>query len=307
MADQISDLKLLTQLVAAGSLSKAAVHLDSSLPAVSRRLAAMEARLGVRLVERHARRFALTEEGVLLHARALHIVRDVEEAEAEASAQGDMVGGLLRVGAPSELGRRVIAPLLAQFRDRCPKLEVILVLSDIGLDPVDDELDLVLRNGMPGGATAVVRKILSSRRVVCATPAYLEQHGMPQTPDDLLLHDCIRLVRGRRLFNQWPFMEHGKRRTVQVRGSLSSTSGEALHDWILADKGLGLKALWDVQADLDSGLLIECLRDFWCDEIALYACFPGHAHMPRRVRAFADFLMEALAPQAATPAAASRS
>ncbi|XAH23834.1 LysR family transcriptional regulator [Xylophilus sp. GW821-FHT01B05] len=295
MADQINDLKLLTRLVAAGSLSKAALELESSPPAMSRRLAAMEARLGVRLIERHSRRFMLTEEGALLHERAVRILRDVDEAEAEASARGDAVGGLLRIGVPTELGRRVIAPLLAQFRERCPSLEVLLVLSDAGLDPVEDELEMVLRNGMPDDPTVVVRKLLTSRRVVCATPDYLARHGMPMRPGDLLQHDCIRLVRGRRVFDEWPFLEDGKRRVVTVRGTLSSTSGEVLHDWVLASMGIGLKALWDVEADLRQGRLTECLADHWCDEIALYACFPSRAHMPRRVRAFTNFLVEALA------------
>ena len=295
MADQVDDLRLLTQLVAAGSLSEAARRLDSSAPAMSRRLAAMEARLGVRLIERSARRFMLTEQGVFLHERALHIVRDIDEAEAETAARGDTPGGLLRIGAPSELGRRVIAPLLARFRAQCPNLEVLLVLSDAGLDPVDDELEMVLRNGMPDDPAVVVRKLLASRRIVCATPDYLARHGAPQKPDDLLQHDCIRLVRGRRVFDQWPFIENGQRRTVRVRGTLSSTSGEVMHDWVMAGMGLGLKALWDVHDDLREGRLQECLPDYWCDEIELYACFASHAHMPRRVKAFTSFLVEALA------------
>lgn len=294
MADQIGDLKLFTRLVAAGSLSKAAQLLDSSPAAMSRRLAALEARLSVRLVERHARRFMLTEEGALLYERAVRIVRDVEEAEAEASAKGDAVGGVLRIGAPNELGRRVIAPMLGRFRERCPSLEVLLVLSDAGLDPVEDGLEMVLRNGMPADPNAVVRKLLTSRRIVCATPDYLARHGAPTTPDDLLQHDCIRLVRGRHVFDEWPFVENGVRRVVSVRGSLSSTSGEVLHDWVLAGGGIGLKALWDIAADLREGRLIECLRPYWCDEIDLYACFASHAHMPRRVRAFMAFLIEAL-------------
>ena len=303
MADQVDDLRLLTQLVAAGSLSEAARRLGSSAPAMSRRLAAMEARLGVRLIERSARRFMLTEQGAFLHERALRIVRDVDEAEAETSAKGDTPGGLLRIGAPSELGRRVIAPLLARFRAQCPNLEVLLVLSDAGLDPVDDELEMVLRNGMPDDAAAVVRKLLTSRRIVCATPDYLARHGAPRKPDDLLQHDCIRLVRGRRVFDQWPFIENGQRRTVRVRGTLSSTSGEVMHDWVMAGMGIGLKAMWDVHDDLREGRLQECLPDYWCDEIELYACFASHAHMPRRVKAFTSFLVEALAESAlAAPA-----
>ena len=292
--DQVHDFRLLTELVAAGSLSAAARRLGSSTPAVSRRLAALEARLGVRLVERSARRFMLTEQGALLHARALGIVRDIDEAEAAVAAQGETPGGLLRVGAPTEFGRRVIAPMLARFRTRCPNLEVMLTLSDAGLDPVDDELDVVLRNGMPQDPSVVVRRLFTSRRIVCATPEYLRTHGTPRTPEDLLQHDCIRLVRGRRVLDDWVFVDGGQRRTVHVRGSLASSSGEVVHDWIMAGLGPGLKALWDVDIDLREGLLVECLPDHWCDEIELYACFASHGHMPLRVRAFTHFLAETL-------------
>ena len=292
--DQVHDFRLLTELVAAGRLSAAARRLGSSTPAVSRRLAALEARLGVRLVERSARRFMLTEQGALLHERALRIVRDIDEAEAAVAAQGEAPGGLLRVGAPTEFGRRVVAPMLARFRTRCPNLEVVLTLSDAGLDPVDDELDIVLLNGMPADPAIVVRRLLTSRRIVCATPEYLRSHGTPQVPEDLLRHDCIRLVRGRRVFDEWVFAEGGGQRKVRVSGSLASTSGEVVHDWIMAGLGPGLKALWDVEVDLREGLLVECLPDHWCDEIALYACFASHGHRPLRVRAFTAFLAETL-------------
>jgi len=295
MPDQIDDLRLLTVVVTAGSLAGAAKVLNSSAPAMTRRLAAMERRLGVQLIERSSRRFLLTEQGAFLHERALKIVRDVDEAEADASARGDTPGGLLRIGAPMELGRRVIAPLLARFRQQCPNLEVRLVLSDAGLDPVDDELEMVLRNGMPEDPAVVVRKLLTSRRIVCATPGYLDTRGAPRTPDDLLKHDCIRLVRGRHIFDQWPFVEADKRRTVHVRGTLSSTSGEVVHDWVLAGMGIGLKALWDVHEEIRAGSLVECLADYWCDEIELYACYASRGHMPRRVRAFTTFLVEQLA------------
>lgn len=294
IVNQISDLKLFTQLVAAGSLSKAAKVLDSSTPAMSRRLNSIEARLGVRLIERNARNFKLTEEGALLHERAVRILRDVEYAEAEASAKGNAIGGILRIGAPNELGRRFIAPLLAQFREIYPSIEILLVLSDAGLDPAEDDLDIVLRNGMPTKPTIVVRKLLTSRRIVCATPDYISKNGKPIKPDDLLLHDCIRLVRGRQVFDQWPFIENETHRTVNVRGTLSSSSGEVLHDWIIAGKGIGLKALWDIANDLKDGKLIELLHPYWCDEIYLYACFPSHSQISKRVRVFTNFLSDAI-------------
>jgi DNA-binding transcriptional LysR family regulator len=254
----------------------------------------MEQRLGVRLIERSSRRFMLTDEGAFLHERAVNIVRDVDEAEAATRAHNDVAGGLLRIGAPNAFGRHVVAPLLAEFRLIHPQLEVLLVLSDAGLSPVDDDLDMVLRNGVPDDPAVVVRKLLTSRRLVCATPQYLQRHGTPTTPADLRQHDCIRLVRGRRVFDEWPFMVDGRRQVIRVRGTLATTSGEVLHDWTLAGAGLGLKALWDVRKDLQEGNLVECLREYWCDEISLFAVYASHAHIPKRCRAFTEFLTEAL-------------
>ncbi len=295
--DQVDDFRLLTALVEAGSLSAAARRLGSSTPAMSRRLAALEARLGVRLVERSARRFMLTEHGALLHERALRIVRDIAEAEAAVAAQGETPGGLLRVGAPAAFGRRVVAPMLARFRTRCPNLDVVLTLSDAELDPVDDQLDLVLRNGPPTAPGVTARPLLASRRIACATSDYLRTHGTPQVPDDLARHECIRQVRGRRVLDDWLFTDgaRGTRsRTVRVSGSLASTSGDVVHDWILAGLGIGLQAEWDVDAELREGLLVECLPEFWCDEITLHACVASEDRVPLRVRAFTAFLVEAL-------------
>src|SRR5882757_6766301 len=130
LSDEISDLRLFTRIVAAGSLSETARRIHSSLPAVSRRLAAMEERLGVRLIDRGPRRFTLTEEGGVLYERALTILRDLDAAEAEATAQAKHPRGRLRVGVPLEIGRRRVAPLVAEFTARYPGISIELVLSD---------------------------------------------------------------------------------------------------------------------------------------------------------------------------------
>jgi DNA-binding transcriptional LysR family regulator len=290
MQDEISDLRLFTHLVAAGSLSEAARRWDSSPAVMSRRLAAMESRLGVRLVTRTSRRFILTEEGSTLHERALKIVADIAEAEAEACAKIESPRGRIRVGAPMQIGRQLIAPLVARFTDRYPGVSVQLVLSDAGLEVIDDELDIAIRNGLPSDQNVISRKLLTSRHVVCATPASLKRHGTPQAPKDLHDHDCIRLVRGRQVFDRWIFLENGQRREVQVTGTLSSTSGEVVHDWALAGKGIAFKALWDIEDDLRSGRLRECLATFACSDIKLYAILPSRIHMAPRLRVFVDFV-----------------
>lgn len=290
MADEVAELQLFVDIVRAGNLSAAARALNSSPAAMSRGLTALESRLGVRLVTRTSRSFELTEEGQLFYERCARIVADIADAEAEASSKGTTVKGMLRIGAPMELGRRLVAPLITEFRTKFPHVQVHLVLSDSGLDVIDDGLDVALRVGLPSDSSVIAKKILTAKRITCASPAYFKQHGIPSKPGDLLQHDCIRLVRGRRVMDAWHFQEQGKRFEVVVNGTLTTTSGEVVHDWVRAGRGIALKADWDLQAELREGSIVPCLSDYWCDEIDLFALCANRQHLSPRIRAFLKFI-----------------
>jgi DNA-binding transcriptional LysR family regulator len=294
VADEVAELQLFVEIIKAGNLSAAARALNSSPAAMSRGLSALESRLGVRLVTRTSRTFALTEEGQLFYERCERIVEEIAEAEAEASSQGKTVKGKLRIGAPMSIGRRLIAPLIARFVEKYPGIEAHLDLSDSGLDVIDDGLDVALRAGLPTDASVIAKKILSTRRAVCASPSYLKRHGIPRRPEDLQQHDCIRLVRGRRVMDTWSFQEDGKRFELTVNGALTTNSGEVMHNWVRAGRGIALKAVWDVQPDLEAGTLVECLREFWCDEIDLFAICANRQHLFPRIRVFLDFISATL-------------
>jgi DNA-binding transcriptional LysR family regulator len=295
LAEEISDLRLFTRIVAAGSLSEAARRIHSSLPAVSRRLAALEARLGVRLIERGPRRFALTEEGGLFHERAVTILRDLDAAEAEASSRAKHPRGHLRVGTHHEIGRKRIAPMVAEFAARYPGITAELVLTDARLDVIEDEMDATLHITPPAVEHIVTRVVLSSRRIVCASPEYAATHRALKRPSDLANHDCIRLVaRGRQGFDQWQFREDGRITHVQVKGNLSTSSGEVMHDWALAGRGVARKVLWDVQDDVRAGRLIRFLEPFECDDVKLYLSYATRSYLPPRLRLFIDFIVDAL-------------
>jgi DNA-binding transcriptional LysR family regulator len=290
MADEVAELQLFVDIVRAGNLSAAARALNSSPAAMSRGLTALESRLGVRLVTRTSRSFELTEEGQLFYERCARIVADIADAEAEASSKGTTVKGMLRIGAPMELGRRLVAPLITEFRTKFPNVQVHLVLSDSGLDVIDDGLDVALRVGLPSDSSVIAKKILTAKRITCASPAYFKQHGMPSNPGELLQHDCIRLVRGRRVMDAWVFQEQGKRFEVVVNGTLTTTSGEVVHDWVRAGRGIALKADWDLQPELREGSIVPCLSDYWCDEIDLFALCANRQHLSPRIRAFLKFI-----------------
>jgi DNA-binding transcriptional LysR family regulator len=290
MADGIGEIELFRALVEAGGISAAALALGSSPPAVSRKLAAIEARLGVRLAERSARRFRLTDEGTLYYEHCRTILGSLRDAEAEVSARGETARGLLKVGAPTEFGRRHIAPLLGDFAARHPGLDVHLVLSDAGLEVGQDGLDVALRIDRPDDPSIITRKIAATKRILCAAPSYLAARGTPTEPADLAGHECLRLARRHRLHDRWRFRTESGPREIGVGGHLSSGSGDVLHGWALEGRGLSLEALWDVAEDLESGRLVECLADFWCDSIELFAAFLPGQPVPPRIRLFVDFI-----------------
>jgi DNA-binding transcriptional LysR family regulator len=227
-------------VVEAGGISAGAEALGSSPPAVSRRVKALEARLGVRLADRSARRFRLTDEGALYYEHCRNILKDLRDAEAEVSARGATARGLLRVGAPMELGRRRIGPLLAEFAAQHPGLEVHLALSDAGLEVGEDGLDVAIRIGRPDDPAVITRKIASTKRVVCATPSYFAARGIPARPADLAGHECLRLARRHRLHDRWRFRTEGGVEEIKVGGHFSSGSGDVLHAW--AFEGLGCRS-----------------------------------------------------------------
>ena len=260
LADGVGDIELFRAVVEAGGISAGALALGSSPPAVSRRLSALEARLGVRLADRSARRFRLTDEGALYYEHCRNILANLRDAEAEVSARGGAARGLLKVGAPMELGRRRIGPLLAEFAALHPALEVYLALSDAGLEVGEDGLDVALRIDRPDDPTAITRKIASSKRLVCAAPSYLAARGMPERPADLADHECLRLARRHRLHDRWRFRTGSGVEEIKVSGHFSSGSGDVLHAWALEGRGLSLEALWDVAEDLrPDGLSNACM------------------------------------------------
>ena len=183
LADEITELRLFVAIVQAGNLSAASRALNASTAAMSRGLT--KSRLGVRLVTRTTRSFELTDEGRAFYERCERIIVDIDEAEAEASSKGHAVRGNLRIGAPMEIGRRLIGPLIARFSATYPGTKVHLTLSDSGLDFIDDALDVALRVGLPSDTSVVAKKVLSTKRIVCASPEYFTRHGKPQTPHDL--------------------------------------------------------------------------------------------------------------------------
>lgn len=293
--DSISELALFQAIVDNGGISRAAVALRSSPAAVSRRLRQLETRLGVCLANRSTRRFNLTDEGLLLYERAVAILESVRDVESEVSSRGTVARGLLRVSAPSDLGRRRLSTLLAQFARLHPGLEITLFLSDAGVENMLDGCDVVLRFGLPGDEGMVARKVASSDMLLVAAPSYLERYGNPATPEALSAHNCLRLFRRHRVQGTWRFMHEGEPKggssDVEVTGTLASADGAMLREWALAGEGISCEAAWDVEEDIASGRLVRLLPSYPMQRIDLYVVFAPGNPVPPRIRLLVDFLM----------------
>ena len=164
----------------------------------------------------------------------------------------------------------------------------------------EDDIDIVLNVGMPGAQSVIAKKLVAGRRVVLASPEYIRSFGAPLKPDDLLSHECVLLMRGRRVFNRWLFRQGSDVHEIHVSGRLMSTSSEVVYDWILQGRGIGIKGSWDVEHDLSTGRLVECLPAYAFDLADLFLVYASKRHLPLRVRAFIDFLTERFANRPAT-------
>lgn len=292
MADSISELGLFVEIAAAGSITAAAIKLDSSPPAVSRRLAALEARLGVRLIERSARRFELTEAGGALLERAQRIVAEVEEAEAEVTSHAHKLVGPLRIGAMHRLIRTRLAPEIARFAHLHPQLQIEFRLSERPFDLEEDDLDVLIQIDVPSATNVVARKLTDSRFVLCASPDYVRRRGQPATPDDLSQHDCLCFVRGRHVIDKWSVQENGVSRDVIIDARLASNSGDVLYQWIQGGFGIGMQFLWDVEEELAAGRLVECLAPFTSMPFSLYAVYAYKGYRSPKIDQLLKYMHE---------------
>ena len=285
-----SEMSFFSMLMACGSFSGAAIELGITTPAVSKRLTNLEARLGVRLLNRTSRRISLTPEGELYLERARLILVEIDDLERLLTQSTDVPKGLLRVNATLGFGRNHIAPLISKYAKHCPGVQVQLQLT-VNPPPItDDSFDLCIRFGEPPDSRLIARKLASNRRLICAAPLYVKSHGAPKVPNDLARHNCILIRQGDEAYGTWHLASGNKRETVKVRGNLSTNDGEIAVNWALAGHGILKRAEWDIEKYLQSGRLVQLLRDWNTSSADIYAVYPQALHLSARIRTFVDFL-----------------
>ncbi len=302
--NQLADLAFFVVMARQPSLAAAARELGITPPHVSRRLAALEQRLGLRLLNRTTRRLSLTAEGQRYLQEGAQILQDLEGLEASLVADRNAPKGLLKLNATFGFGRRHLAPLISDFALRYPEVEVILELTDRPLDLIDHAIDVGIQFGPPPDARVLARRIARNRRLLCASPAYLAEAGVPATPQDLSRHRCIVIRENTAAFNNWQLVNGPDKVMVKVRGPLSSNHGEIAVDWALAGHGIVLRSEWDVAGYLHSGRLQRVLAPWAGDMADIHAVYPQRHHLSAKVRVFLDFLAERFADFRVEPGAA---
>lgn len=293
-----ADFGFFSTLITAGSLAAAARELGISTPAVSKRLAQMESRLKLTLVNRNTRRMGLTPEGELYLERARRILNDIDDLEHLLWGATQAPKGLLRVNATLGFGRSYVAPLISRFVEQFPEVDVQLQLSVVPPALTEDAFDVCVRFGPPAEARVVARFLASNRRVLCAAPAYLARHGTPKVPQDLAQHNCLGIRQGDE-YGIWRFSNgrprgKGKERmgeqTVRIRGNLTTNDGGVAVSWALEGRGIVMRAEWDVADYLREGKLVRILPAYETPDADVYAMYPQQQRSSTRVKAFVDFL-----------------
>ncbi|MDM9558895.1 LysR family transcriptional regulator [Bordetella petrii] len=299
--DALSDLAFFSLLVKHGNLSAAARELGLTPPAVSTRLANLERRLGVRLLNRTTRRVSVTQEGELYLAEGGRILADLEALERNVASARAQPRGLLRLNATFGFGRAHIVPAVADFVRQYPDVEVQMRLTDRPVSLLDEGFDVAVRFGEIPDARLTARKIASNRRLLCASPQYLAAHGEPRAPGDLQRHRCIVVRENDVAYGTWHLRAGQRVETVKVRGPLSSNDGQSALEWALAGHGIVMRSEWETAAYLRSGRLRQVLPDWGTPPADIHALYPERLNLPAKTVAFVDFLVQRFAGHVRTP------
>jgi DNA-binding transcriptional LysR family regulator len=291
--ERSGEMEVFARVVQEGGLSAAARSLDLTPSAVSKLIARLEARLGVRLLVRTTRALTLTDEGEAYHHAARRILQDLNDADQ--AAAGGAVRGRLRVNATIPFGTMFVAPAVPTFVARNPHLIVDLSFTDGIVDLVAEKTDVAIRMGNLPDSGLIARKLGQSLRVVCAAPSYLERKGRPAMPADLAHHDCLTF-NFRRARPSWPFRENGRDIEQPVTGSVVVNNGETMKQMALAGAGVARVGLFHVAAEIAAGALVPLLEDYNPGDLEMvHAIHVGGGPLPARVRAFIEHMIETLA------------
>lgn len=290
----LEDLRLFCVVVRKQSFAASALELGVSNALVSKRIAILEKTLELRLLHRTTRKVSLTDHGSVVHLWAQRIIEDVDQLGEAISRKGTSPRGLLRLCTSSGFGRNRVAPAISALALAYPELEVQLELLDRPVDLLAEGFHLDIRVGEVREENLIARRIAANARILCASPAYLERHGMPQALNDLLLHRCIVIRERDQDVGRWKLTGPNGPETVRVKGALSTNNGELVHQWAIDGHGIILRSIWDVGPSLADGRLIRVLPEY-SQPADVWAIYPTRLGTTANVRVCVQFLEDWLA------------
>jgi LysR family transcriptional activator of dmlA len=300
--DPVSDLGFFVVVAKFATLARAAQELGVTPSTVSKRLATLEQRLGVRLMNRTTRRISLTAEGEAYLSEGSTLINELNVLEQTIAGGHAVPRGLLRVHATLGFGRRHIVPAVSRFIHDFPQVEVQLHLSDRPANLVEDGFDVAIRFGDMPDSRLTMRTIAFNRRLLCASPKYLQKAGAPLRPADLQSHDCIVIRESDETYGSWSLSSGTRAETLKVRGRVSTNDGAAALEWALDGHGILLRSEWEAAAYLRSGRLQQVLADWTLPAANIVAVYPTRQNLSARTRSFVEGLAEWFANQRQTGA-----
>jgi DNA-binding transcriptional LysR family regulator len=291
--DRLASMEALVRVVETGSFSAAARQLQVGQPAISKAIAQLEMRLGVRLLVRSTRRLSLTEAGQGFYERAKRALEETLEAELAATGAGRGLSGRLRFGAAVTFARLHVIPRLPIFVAEHPALSVEAVLDDRNVDLIEEGIDVALRMGELADSAATARHIGRTRRIVLGSDAYFARNGAPTTPGDLADHSAVIYAQAGG-GTTWTFQKSGVTQTIRLKDSLRITAAEGVREAIFAGMGLCVTTEWMFQPEIEQGRVRQVLADWSLPDLDLWAVFPSGRQASAKARAFAQFVATGL-------------
>jgi len=287
----LNAIPVFAAVIEQGSFSKAAEKLGITKSAVSKRISSLEGQLGVKLLHRSTRQLSLTEAGEHYFKYAAQALDAAKHAENAASKLQQTPQGTLRISTPMSFGHLHVAPIIPKFLTQFPQISIHMDMKDTWSDIINEGFDIVLRAGTLPDSSLFARQLAPLHSVLCASPEYLNQYGIPHSPQELLQHNCI-LYTYHTVINEWVFVKNDEQQTVQITGNYQVNNSEALQESLVQGLGIGRLPTFIAGNTIKSGKLLPVLCDYKMPFKTIYAVFPEKQYLPEKVRLFINFLLE---------------
>ena len=287
----IEDFQFFIRVADLGSITQAAKHDNISVSVASQRIQRLEQQLNLRLFHRTTRKLKLTDEGKILLAQGRTWIKQFLTLHESLIVQDQKLTGTLKLTASATFGMQVLTAVIADFSLLYPELKIHLDLNDQNQDLITNSIDLAIRIGKLQDSSLVAKRLTQNSRLLCASPAYLEQFGIPKSIQELQKHRCILQQHAQGLTDTWNFAQaDGSTLSVAIEGYFISNSGEAIRQASLKGLGISNHSIWHVEQDLKTGKLIQVLEDFPIQSTAIYAVIADRNYVPAKVRIFLEYL-----------------